>query len=92
MRADLPNWVVKSPQLFYVAAVAIFFGYFALGLYEIREAAFQYGSGKAVQLANLRVLLDSAREGAYMLGTGTWLHVAIAIWRQTGRVEPEAAE
>ncbi len=87
----LPRWILRSPQAFYVAAVLMFFAYSTLGFYDVQEAAFQYGSGEAVQLATLRVLLDSIREALYLLGTGVWLHVMLAIWYHIVRFEPEAA-
>lgn len=83
MKEDIPDWVFKTPKVFYALAVFFFFGYFALGMIDIRGVAFQYGSEEALRSASLRVFLDALREGAYMFGTGLWIHVMIHLW---GRV------
>lgn len=93
MSAYLPEWVQRSPRYFYAAAVFLFFAYFAIGVYEIRNLTMTYDQNEAVQLAMLRVLLDALREAIYAVGTGVLVHIALAIWasKQQSKIS-EAAE
>ncbi len=93
MSGNLPEWVQRSPRYFYAAAVFLFFAYFAIGVYEIRNLTMTYGQNEAVQLAMLRVLLDALREAIYAVGTGVLIHVALAIWAaKKNNYAAEAAE
>ena len=83
MTNDVPHWVFKTPKVFYALAVFFFFGYFALGMIEVRGVSASLGAEEAVRAATLRVFLDALREGAYMFSTGLWIHVMIHLW---GRV------
>ncbi|WP_260583114.1 hypothetical protein [Sphingopyxis sp. PET50] len=91
MRGDLPEWVQRSPRLFYAAAVLLFFAYFALGVVEINGMASPYADQSALRLATLRVLADALREAIYAVGTGVLIHVALAIWGRM-QIKTEAAE
>lgn len=93
MTGYLPAWILRSPRYFYAAAVFLFFAYFALGVYEIKNLTMAYGENDAVQLAMLRVLLDALREAIYAVGTGVLIHVALAIWASKQQLKvSEAAE
>lgn len=93
MNGNLPEWVQRSPRYFYAAAVFLFFAYFAIGVYEIKNFTMTHGESEAVQLAMLRVLLDAFREAIYAVGTGVLIHVVLAIWAEKrSRSTAEAAE
>jgi len=91
MTGQLPEWVQRSPRLFYAAAVLVFFAYFAIGVTEIEAVSGQYHDQSALRLATLRVLADALREAIYMVGTGVLIHVALAIWARM-QIRTEAAE
>lgn len=91
MNGNLPEWVQRSPRIFYAAAVLLFFAYFAIGVVEINGFNSPYADQSAVRLAMLRVLADALREAVYAVGTGVLIHVALAIWANM-QLKTEAAE
>ncbi len=80
MTNEIPDWVFKTPKIFYALAVLFFFGYFALGMVDVRGASASLGVDEYTRTAVLRVFLDALREGAYMFSTGLWIHVMIHLW------------
>ncbi|OHD02239.1 MAG: hypothetical protein A2885_09895 [Sphingopyxis sp. RIFCSPHIGHO2_01_FULL_65_24] len=91
MNGNLPEWVQRSPRIFYAAAVLMFFVYFALGVVEINGLNSPYADQSAIRLGMLRVLADALREAIYAVGTGVLIHVALAIWANM-QPKTEAAE
>lgn len=91
MTGALPEWVQRSPRIFYAAAVLMFFAYFALGVVELNGMNSPYVDQSAMRIAALRVLADALREAIYAVGTGVLIHVALAIWARM-QIKTEAAE
>ncbi|KTE23191.1 MULTISPECIES: hypothetical protein [unclassified Sphingopyxis] len=85
MSGALPEWIQRSPRYFYAAAVLMFFAYFALGVYEIKNYTMAYGEQGPMRIASLRVLIDALREAIYLFGTGVGTQIFLAIW---ARVRP----
>lgn len=93
MSGNIPEWVQRSPRIFYAAAVLMFFAYFALGAYEIHHFEMPYGEEGPKRIAILRVIVDALRDAIYLFGTGVWVQVTLAIWARIRPVVPtEAAE
>ncbi len=90
MKKDMPDWVFRSPQFFYAAAILIFAGYFVIGMIELQGVAWQQVDSDASRLGAFRVLLDAFNPAVYMFGTGVWLQVMIILWsRVIGKLEDE---
>jgi hypothetical protein len=92
----LPSVVQRAPQLFYGAAAIVFVVSLALAYYELSAVSGYddtYGSNPAVRGVMLRAIFQAAVEAIHLVGTGVFVHVLLAIWRNgrgdAGRGEVE---
>jgi hypothetical protein len=89
----LPNWVHRTPQLFYFLAALMGIWSFLIGVFDINAAMTIDTTEVYVRVAYLRALHGSVQESAYYLGTGVTIHVLLALWGRSSMFsKPEAAE
>jgi hypothetical protein len=91
---SLPNYVVRAPQILYVAALVMFCATVAVETYDLSVmrsyAVGADASDPTVLLARLRAVYNATREAIYIASSGLLMHVMLAIWSRLGA--KEAAE